>query len=50
MQREDYDMKLQNMIDDGIRQGVYSPTVDTTLSDLKKNSGFFSLKFQKQVR
>ena len=24
------------MIDDGIRQGIYSPTVDTTLSDLKK--------------
>ena len=30
IQREDYDIKLQN-IQDGIRQGIFSPTVDTTL-------------------
>ena len=36
MQRDDYDMKLQNLIDGGIRQGIYYATVDTTLSDLKK--------------
>ena len=30
------------MVDDGIRQGVYSPTVDTTLSDLKKSQIFFT--------
>ena len=28
------------MIDDGISQGIYSPTVDTTLSDLKKFQDF----------
>ena len=44
MQREDYDMKLQNMIDDGIRQGIYSPTVDKTLSESKKFQNFFPRK------
>ena len=44
MQREDYDMKLQNMIDDGIRQGIYSPTVDKTLSESKKFQNFFLRK------
>ena len=29
MRWEDKDIKLQNMIDDGIRQGIYSPLVDT---------------------
>ena len=37
MLREDYDMKLQNMIDDGISQGIYSPTVDTYLKPLCQN-------------
>ena len=46
MQREDYDMKLQNMIDDGIRQGIYSPTVDTTLSNLKKFQDFLHRNFK----
>ena len=40
MQQENYDMKHQNMIDDGIRQGIYSPNVNTTLSDLKKFQDF----------
>ena len=35
MQQEDYHMKLQIMISDGSRQGIYSPTFDITLSDLK---------------
>ena len=35
MQRDDYDMKLLSMADDAIRQVFYSPTVDTTLCNLK---------------
>lgn len=33
MQWKDYDMELQNMIDDEIREVIYSPA---TLRDLKK--------------
>ena len=29
-------MKPQNITDDGIRQDIYSPAVDITLSDMKK--------------
>ena len=29
-------MKPQNITDDGIRQGIYSPTVDITLSGMTK--------------
>ena len=36
-------MKLQNMIDDGIRQGIHSPTVGTTL---KKFQDFFCQNFK----
>ena len=46
IQREDYDVKLQNMIDDGISQGIYSSTVDTTLSDLKKFQDFLRRNFK----
>ena len=45
MQRGDKDIKLQNMIDDGIRQGIYSPLVDTNLSDLKKFQDFLCRNF-----
>ena len=34
IQRNDCDMKPQNITDDGIRQGIYSPAVDITLSDM----------------
>ena len=40
MQRKDYDMKLQHMKDNGIRRGIYSWTVDTTLSNLEKLQNF----------
>ena len=43
-----YDMQLQNMIDDGIRQVIYSPTVDTTFSDLKKFHDFLSQNFKRK--
>ena len=46
MQRKDYDVRLKNMIDDGIRQGIYSPTVDATLSDLKKFQDFLRRNFK----
>ena len=36
-------MKLQNMIDDGIRQGIHSPTVGTTL---EKFQDFFCQNFK----
>ena len=47
MQWEDYDNKLQNMIHGGFKQGIYSPTVDTTLSDLKKFQEFFIDKYER---
>ena len=46
MQRKDYDVRLKNMIHDGIRQGIYSPTVDATLSDLKKFQDFLRRNFK----
>ena len=48
MQRGDYDIKLQNMIDDGIREGTNSPTVDTHLSDLKKFQDFICQNFKRK--
>ena len=45
--QKDYGMKLKNIIDDGIKKGFYSLTVDTTLSNFKKKSRFSSPKFQK---
>ena len=46
MQREDYDVKLQNITDDGIRQGIYSPTVYITLSDMTKFQDFLHRNFK----
>ena len=43
-------MKPQNITDDGIRQGIYSPTADITLSDMTNFLIFSSSKFQRQVR
>ena len=36
MQKNDYNHKLQQMIDEGIRNGIYTPTEDNTLNDLRK--------------
>ena len=36
LKRSDYDEKLQSIIKNGVTDGTYSPTADTTLSDLKK--------------
>ena len=44
--QKDYGMKLKNIIDDGIKKGIYSVTVDTTLSNLKKNQDFHRRNFK----
>ena len=41
-----YAKKLQNMIDEGITNGTYAPTADTTLNDLKKFHDFLHRNFQ----
>ena len=33
VQKDDYNHKLQQMIDEGIRNGIYTPTEDNTLND-----------------
>ena len=40
LKRSDYDKKLQSMIDEGITNGIYASTTDSTLSDLKKFQDF----------
>ena len=40
MQKDDYNQKLQQMIDEGIRNGIYTPTEDNTLNDLRKFQDF----------
>ena len=46
MNKADYLTKLQQMLDDGIRDGVYQATDDTILSDLKKFSNFLYRNFK----
>ena len=46
MQRDDYDMKFQNMIDDGIIQSIYCPSVDATLNDMKRIQNFLHRTFK----
>ena len=36
MNKNDYQNKMQQMINDGIRDGIYKVTVDNTLDDLKE--------------
>ena len=40
MQKDDYNHKLQQMIDEGIKNGIYTPTEDNTLNDLRKFQDF----------
>ena len=47
MDKQDYVDKLQRMIDDGIRDGIYEPTTDTILPDLKKFNNFLYRHFSK---
>ena len=46
MQREGFDMKLQSMINDGVRQVIFSPTGDTTLTSLKEFQDFLRQNFK----
>ncbi|XP_066917454.1 uncharacterized protein [Clytia hemisphaerica] len=47
MRRDDYNKKLQKMIDDGIKNNKYEPTTDETLHDLKLFRDFIYRNFQK---
>ena len=47
MNRADYLAKMQQMLDTGIDDGIYTPANDTTLSDLKKFSSFLYRNFKK---
>ena len=46
LKRGDCDKKLQGMIDEGITNGTYAPTVDTTLNNLKKFQDFLHHNFK----
>ena len=46
MTREDYNIKLEAMLSDGINQGIYAPTEDTTLRDLKLFQDFLRRNFK----
>ena len=46
MQKDDYNKKLQHMIDEGIRKGIYIPTEDNTLNDLRKFQDFLQRNFK----
>ena len=40
MQKDDYNQKLQQMIDEGITNDLYTPTEENTLNDLRKFQNF----------
>ena len=40
MQKDDYNHKLQQMIDEEIKNGIYTPTEDNILNDLRKFQDF----------
>ena len=40
------DYRLQQMIDEGIRNGIYTPTEDNTLNDLRKFQDFLRRNFK----
>ena len=45
MSKSDYQNKMQQMINDGIRDGIYKVTVDNTLDDLKTFKSFLYHSF-----
>ena len=45
MNKSDYQNKMQQMINDGIRDGIYKVTVDNTLGDLKTFKSFLYRNF-----
>ena len=46
MQKDDYNQKLQQTIDVGIKNGIYTPTEDNTLNDFKKFHAFLQRNFK----
>ena len=46
MQKDDYNHKLQQMIDEGIKNGIYAPTEENTLNDLGKFLDFLRRNFK----
>ena len=46
MNKADYHNKLQEMIDDGIKNGTYTPTEDQTLLELKRFKDFLYGNFK----
>ena len=49
MDKADYVEKLQNMLDEGIEDGIYETSSDTTLSDLQKFNSFLRYHFRKSA-
>ena len=45
--KTDYPDKLQKMVDDGIKNGIYKVAEDNTLKDLKLFKSFLYKKFRK---
>jgi len=46
MDKTDYVTKLEEMINEGISKGVYTPTTDNTLKDLKTFRDFLYRNFK----
>ena len=46
MQKDDYNHKLQQMIDEGIKNGIYTRTEDNTLNYLRKFQDFLWRNFK----
>ena len=46
LKRSHSDKKLQGMIDEGIINGTYAPTTDSTLTDLRKFQDFLRCYFK----
>ena len=46
MQKDYYNHKLQQMIDERIKNGIYTPTEDNTLTDLRKFQDFLRRNFK----
>ena len=46
MQKDDYNDKIQQMIDEGIKNGIYTHTEDNTLNNLRKFQDFLRRNFK----
>ena len=46
MQKDDYNHKLEQMVDKGVKNGINTPTEDNTLNDLRKFQEFLRKNFK----